>query len=119
VEITFLQYLFEKRLPELPQPIAEALAAFEQDMAIIAQAMSDEVAGKVSTVTSDIQESAQRLRRKTQDQYRVSGSPIPPPLADMIALTQNLASILAPLYLDIHTPFTNPQQMASHHPESN
>jgi multidrug resistance protein MdtO len=117
VEITFLQYLFEKRLPELPQPIAEALAAFEEDLAIIAQAMSDEVAGKVSAVAPDIQESAERLRRTTQDQYRVSGSPIPPPLADMIALTQNLASILAPLYLDIHATFTNPQQAARHDPQ--
>ena len=35
----------------------------------------------------------------------------------MITLTQNLASILAPLYLDIHATFTNPKLAVIHHPQ--
>ena len=117
VQVTFLQYFFEMRLAELPQPIADAEAAFEEDMAIIAQAMSDEVAGKASRVTPDIQESATTLRQQIQKHYALTGLPIPPPFADMITLTQNLASILAPLYRDIHATFTTPQQAVIHHPQ--
>jgi len=42
---------------------------------------------------------------------------IPPPLADMITLTQNLASIVAPLYADIRSTFANAEQAALHRPE--
>jgi hypothetical protein len=111
-----LQYLFEMRSPELPQPIAAAQASFEADMAMIVQAMSDEVAGKASSIAPDIQESAATLRQEIQKHYS-SGSPLPPQQADIITLTQNLAAILAPLYLDIHATFTDPQQMEIHHPQ--
>ena len=63
------------------------------------------------------QESAARLRQEIQRHYATVGLPIPPPLVDMITLTQNLASILAPLYLDIHATFTNPQLAVIHHPQ--
>ena len=115
VQVTFLQYLFEKGLPAVPQSIAEARAAFESDMALVARAMADEVSGKVSRVAPDVQESAARLRQEIQRHYATLGLPIPPPLVDMITLTQNLASILAPLYLDIHATFTNPQLAVIHH----
>src|SRR5271165_6546199 len=117
VLVTSLQYLFEKRLPELPQPIAEAQIAFEDDMALVARAMADEVTGKGSGTAPDIAESATRLRQEIQRHYATVGLPIPPPLVDMITLTQNLASILAPLYLDIHATFTNPQRAVIHHPQ--
>jgi len=117
VQVTFRQYFFEERLPELPQPIAEAEAAFEHDMAVIAKAMADDVAGKTSSATPDIQQSAQRLQEAIQQYYRVSGSPIPLPLVDMMTLTQNLASIIAPLYTDIHTTFANPMLAVMHHPQ--
>ena len=106
VQITFLEYLFAKRFAELPQIIAEAETSFEQDMAITAEAMSADIEGKSSIEAPDIQSSAQRLRRDVQKHYAASGLAIPPPLADMIALTQNLASIIAPLYADIHATFT-------------
>ena len=54
VQATFLQYLFEMRLSELPQPIAEAQSVFENDMALVARAMADEVSGTGSTVPPDI-----------------------------------------------------------------
>ncbi|MGO9520444.1 MAG: hypothetical protein ACLPND_25685 [Candidatus Korobacteraceae bacterium] len=115
VQVTFLQYLFEKGLPAVPQSIAEARVAFESDMALVARAMADEVSGKVSRVAPDVQESAARLRQEIQRHYATVALPIPPPLVDMITLTQNLASILAPLYLDIHATFTDPQLAVIHH----
>jgi multidrug resistance protein MdtO len=117
VQTTGLQYLYEKRYPELSRPIADALTAFEKDMAITARAMSDEVAGNVAQAAPDVQESAARLRQEIDKHYTASGLPIPPTLVDMITITQNLASILAPLYLDIHATFTNPQQAIIHRPQ--
>ncbi len=119
VQITGLQYLFEKRYPELSQPIADALTAFEEDMAITARAMSDEVAGKVAQAAPDVQESSERLRQEIEKHYTASGLPIPPTLVDMITISQNLASIIGPLYADIHATFANPQSGAMHYPALN
>jgi len=116
VEVTFLQYLFEKRLPELPPPIADAVAAFEQNMAVIARAMADDVAGRTSSAVPDIQESAQRLQEEIKKYYEAEGRPVPPALVDMITLTQNLASIAGPLYEDIHATFMDPELAVVHHP---
>ena len=92
--------------------------AFEENMAIIAQTIADDVAGKVSSTAPDIRESAAALRQEIHKHYVGSGWPIPPPLADIITLTQNLASIVAPLYVDIHTTFSNPQHAVMHHPQT-
>ncbi len=116
VQITGLQYLFEKRYPELSQPIADALTAFETDMAVTARAMSDEVAGKVARAAPDVQESAAKLRQEIEQHYTASGLPIPPTLVDMITISQNLASIIAPLYADIHSTFTNLQPGVASYP---
>jgi multidrug resistance protein MdtO len=113
VQVTFLQYLFEKRFPELPQPIAQAQADFEEDMATMARAMSDEVACKAASIPPDVQQSAARLRQEIQQYYSATDKPIPPTLVDMITLTQNLASIVAPLYADINSTFANPQPAAA------
>ncbi len=117
VQITFLQYFFEKRFPELPQPIAEAEIAFEQNMAAIARAMADDAAGRTSSAVPDVQESAQRLQDEIKKYYDASGAPIPPSLLAMIGLTQNLASIITPLYQDIHATFSDPELAAMHHPQ--
>ncbi len=105
VQATFLQYLFEKRLPELPPTIAQAQADFEKDMATIVRAMSDEVTGKAASAAPDIQQSAARLRQEIEQYYPASDKSIPPTLCDIITLTQNLASIVAPLHADIHATF--------------
>lgn len=116
VQITSLQYLAE--FPELPPGIAEVRRAFEKDMAIIVKTMSDDVSGKVTSAAPDIQESAAVLRQEIQNHYVQAGTSIPPPLADLITLSQNLASIVAPLYVDIHTTFKDPQHSVMHHPET-
>jgi len=115
-QITGLQYLFEKRYPELTPEIAAALAAFEEDMATTARAMSDEVSGKISSTAPDVQASANRLREEIQKHYAAIGESVPPAMVDMITISQNLASIAAPLYADIHTTFADPELAVVHHP---
>ncbi|HZP25115.1 MAG TPA: FUSC family protein [Terriglobales bacterium] len=117
VQITFLQYFFEERFPELPQPIADAEAAFERDMAGVARAMADETGGLAPSAVPDIQQSAQRLQQEIKKYYEASGVPVPPPLLDMMTLTQNLASVAAPLHDDIHYTFSTPHLAAVHRPE--
>ncbi|HZL66567.1 MAG TPA: hypothetical protein VFC29_04470, partial [Candidatus Limnocylindrales bacterium] len=102
VQITYSQYLLDTRLVTLPQPIAEAQLAFQRNMALVMRALADEIDRKPSRPAPDVQESAAKLRQEIQEYF---GSPLPPRPADMITLAQNLASILAPLYLDIDATF--------------
>jgi len=108
VQMTSLQYLFETRDRKLAEGIAEALSAFEEDMAITAQAMSEEVSGNPRGMAPDVQQSVAELRQAIEKYYPAAGDTIPPALADMIALTQNLASIIVPLSADIHSTFATP-----------
>jgi multidrug resistance protein MdtO len=116
-QITGLQYLFEKRYPELTPEISAALSAFEEDMATTARAMSDEVSGKISSTAPDVQDSANRLRQEIQKHYAAVGQAVPPALVDLITISQNLSSIAAPLYDDIHTTFADPELAVAHHPK--
>ncbi len=102
VQITYEQYLLETRSDKLPPPIAAAELAFQENMALVMRAIAAEIGGKPSYPAPDVQESARKLRQEIQKHF---GSPLPPRPADVITLTQNLASILAPLYLDIHAAF--------------
>ena len=86
----------------------EAEWAFEEDMAVLARAMADDVAGRVSSKAPDVQLSAEALGREIRNHYEPSGVPIPLPIADTITLSQNLASIAAPLYADIPTHLHQP-----------
>ncbi len=92
--------------------------AFEKDMAIVVQTMSDDVSGKVTSPAPDIQESAAALQQEIHNHYARFGTPIPSRLPDLSTLTQRLASIVAPLYVDIHTTFTNPKHAVMHHPKT-
>jgi multidrug resistance protein MdtO len=105
IQITGLQYLYENRFSQLPPAIADTQAAFEKDMAAVARAMAEDVAGNVSSPAPDVQESALRLQQTIKKFYESSSSPIPPPLVDMITIAKNLASIATPLYRDIHATF--------------
>ncbi len=114
VQITGLQYLYQRRFAQLAPGIADALSTFEEDMAVTARAMSDEVSGKASAPVPDVQQSADKLKDEIDKDYAASGQPIPPPLVDMMTLAQNLASIVVPLYQDIHATFANPVLAAAH-----
>jgi len=118
MQMTYLEYLAELQTALVPPKITEAQRVFEEDMVSLVRAMSDDIAGKASNRAPDVQESAEALRRAIHKHYQRSGEPIPLPIADMITLSQNLASIAAPLYADIHTTFTNPRHVSIHYPQS-
>ncbi len=117
VDITYLQYIFEKRLPDLPPEIAAAKKAFEDNMSSIARAMADEVSGKGPCAAPDIRKSADTLRDVIRGYYDASGTTVPATLSDIITLTQNLASITAPLFDDVDSTFKDFQQAIMHHPD--
>jgi len=118
VQVTYLQCFAELRTSELPPGVVEAQGAFEEKMAMLVRAMSDDVAGRVSTGVPDVQQSSEALRREIHKHYETSGAPIPSPIAIMITLSQNLASVAIPLYRDVHTTFTNPRSATMHYPET-
>jgi multidrug resistance protein MdtO len=117
VQITYLQYLFQQRLHDRPQAIATAQIAFEENLAEMVRAMADEVCGKPPRTVADIQASAATLRGEIAKQYGPGPGAIPPPLPDMIILSQNLASIVEPLYANVHATFTDMEQAAMHNPQ--
>jgi multidrug resistance protein MdtO len=111
---TYLQYLFQLRLPATDASISEARIAFEDGLAAIIRAMSAELCGSAPVTTPDIQAAATNLKQVIQTQYSSAGDQIPPPLLDMITLTQNLAAIVSPLAADVHATFSNPELAATH-----
>jgi len=118
VQMTYLEYLAQLRTFVLPSKIVEAHASFEENMAVLVRAMSDDVAGRASSGVPDVQQSVEALRQEIRNHYQQFGVPLPLPIADMITLSQNLASIAAPLYAEIHSTFTAPRHAAMHYPET-
>jgi len=117
VQITGLQYLFEKRYPEMTPEIEKALCTFEEDMAALARAMENACSGKAASPAPDVEESANKLRDEIEKHYAASSQPIPASLLDMITITQNLASIAGPLHADIQATFADPELAVAHHPK--
>jgi hypothetical protein len=107
VQVTSAQYLVQKPLKELPQPIAQAGIAFEKDVTRVMRSMANEVGGKVADPAPNIRESEARLRDEMERHYRSEGRPIPSQPSDVLKLAESLASILAPLYQDIHATFAD------------
>jgi multidrug resistance protein MdtO len=105
VQVTSAQYLLQKPLKELPPPIAEAGVTLEKDIAQVMRSLSNEVSGKPAQPVPDVRASAARLRRETDSYYGKRGVPVPPQASDVSGLARSLASILAPLYDDIHETF--------------
>jgi hypothetical protein len=70
----------------------------------------------VSLATPDIQVFTTALKEKIQTEYSKPDQSMPATLADMITLTQNLASIIAPLAADIHSTFGRFQQTKARPP---
>ena len=61
VQITSVQYLVNKPLSNLPEPIAQAGVAFEKDIAQVMHAMASEVSGKPVGGVPDIRMSAAQM----------------------------------------------------------
>jgi len=61
----------------------------------------DVISSKAPAAPDRLWDASSALKQEIQNHYARAISPIPPPLADIMTLTQNLASIAAPLYVDI------------------
>jgi hypothetical protein len=72
--------------------------------------MASEVSGKPVDAVPDIRLSTVKLQQEIRKYYEERGQQISPQASDVISLTENLASILAPLYEDIHSTFVRPQE---------
>ncbi len=107
VQITSAQYLVQKPLKQLPLPVADAGVAFEEAVARVMRALANEVTGKASQPVPNLSDVAQRLDQAAEAWYRQHGVPVPAEASDIIGLADSLASILAPLYDDIHGTFTS------------
>jgi multidrug resistance protein MdtO len=107
VQITSAQYLAQKPLKQLPAPVADAGVAFEEAVARVMRALANEVSGKPTQPVPDLHEAAHRLDQAVHAWYQQRGILIPAEASDVAGLADSLASILAPLYDDIHGTFTN------------
>jgi len=105
VQITSAQYLSQKPLSSLPEPINQAGVVFEKDIALVMRAMASEVVGKPIEGVPDIRQSAARMRQETEQYYGGLRVPVPDTASDVIGLADRLATILAPLYEDIRATF--------------
>jgi multidrug resistance protein MdtO len=101
VQIASVQYLANKPLSNLPEPLAQAGVAFEKDIALVMHAMASEVSGKPVEDVPDIRMSAVRTRQVFEQHYGTLGVPVPDAASDVLGLVDSLATILAPLYEDI------------------
>ncbi len=107
VQITAIQYLAQKPLSELPEPVAAAGVSFERDAARVMRAMAFQVNGKPVDAVPDIRESTVRVKQEISAYYQGLGVPVPAQAADVVGLTESLASILGPLYEDIRDTFAS------------
>jgi multidrug resistance protein MdtO len=105
VQIASAQYLANKPLSNLPEPIDQAGVAFEKDIAQVMHAMASEVNGKPVGGVPDIRMSAVRFRQEVEKYYGNLGVPVPDAASDVVGLADSLATILAPLYEDIRATY--------------
>jgi multidrug resistance protein MdtO len=110
VQLTTSQYRLQKPIKELPDSIAQSYTVFEKDVACVMRVMADDVSGNNSESAPDIQMSAVDLQKEIRKYYEERELQIPAQATDMISLTGNLASILSPLYQDIHATFSSPRE---------
>jgi multidrug resistance protein MdtO len=101
VQVAAVQYLARQPLSNLPEPIAVAGVAFEEDMALVMRAMASEVRGNPGADVPDIRMSAARFEQAIREYYQGAGVPVSEQATDVLGLAESLATILAPLYEDV------------------
>ena len=112
VQITSAQYLAQNPLKNLPASIAESGVAFEKAIARVMRALADEVSGKPAQPVPELRHAAQQFHQAVTGYYGGLGVAVPAEASDVVGLAESLASILAPLYEDIHGTFAG-RQLAS------
>ena len=94
VQIASVQYLANRPLGNLPDPIALAGVAFEKDVAQVMHAMASEASGKPVAGVPDIRDSAAQLKEAIHKYYQATGLGAPQ-ASDVLGLAESLATILA------------------------
>jgi multidrug resistance protein MdtO len=117
VQITAAQYLARNPLSDLPGPIAQAGIVFEKDVAQVMRAMASEVSEKPVEAVPDIRLSAERVQREVRKYYQDLGIPVSPQTSDVADLAESIASVLSPLYKDIHSTFTDASRTVRAQPQ--
>jgi multidrug resistance protein MdtO len=87
MQLTTAQYRLQTPLSELPERIAKAHVAFENDTARVMRAMADEVRGKTSEEAPDIQASAANLHQEIRRSFEERGLPVSPQSSDIRTFT--------------------------------
>ena len=105
VQITAVQYLAQNPLTNLPDSIAQAGTEFEEDVAQVMRAIASEVTGKAAGAVPDLRLSAAEVKQEIQKYYHDLGLRVSPQASDIAGLVESIASILWPLYEDIHSTF--------------
>jgi multidrug resistance protein MdtO len=105
VQIAAVQYLGQTPLSDLPPPVALAGTGFEKDFAQVMRAIASEVSKKPVPAAPDIRLSAESVQQEIRKYYQDLGTPISPQASDLADLIGSLASVLSPLYEDIHSTF--------------
>jgi multidrug resistance protein MdtO len=112
VQITAAQYLARNPLSDLPEPVAKAGTGFEKDVAQVMRAIACEVGDKPVNTAPDIRLSAAKVRQAISEYYHDLDMPISPQASDIVDLVESLASVLSPLYEDIHATITGASRTA-------
>jgi multidrug resistance protein MdtO len=105
VQITAVQYLMRNPLTNLPDSIARAGTGFEEAVAQVMRALATEVTGQKVDAVPDIRLSAATVQEEIVKYYHDLGVPVSPQASDLAGLAESLASILSPLYEEIHSTF--------------
>lgn len=105
VQITAVQYLARTPLSDLPERVALAGTRFEEDVAQVMRAIACEVSDKPVAAAPDIRLSAESVQQEIRKYYQDLGMPVSPQASDVADLIESLASVLSPLYEDIHSTF--------------
>lgn len=101
LQITLSQY--RVRLSQIPEAVARAGMVFEKAIAAVMRAMAADVKGWSSKSVPDIQAAADKLKQAIVEYHRSNGTPMTSEGADIIEVTQSMASVLTPLYRDVHS----------------
>ena len=117
VQITAAQYLTSKPLSNLPEPIAQAGVVFEKDVAQVMRTIASEVTGKTVDAVPDLRLSSAAVQQEIQKYYHDLGAPVSPQASDVAGLIESIASVLSPLYKDIHSTIADTSRTARAQPQ--
>jgi multidrug resistance protein MdtO len=117
VQVTSTQYLIQKPLTQLPEPVAQAVVRFERDIAHVMRAMANIATGKPLDAVPDIRLSNIGFQDEVNKYFRDLRTPVSPQASDVLDLAASLTSVLSPLYEDIRSTFMTATQTRGSRPQ--